>query len=351
MRSLQLHPLTRLRLRRFRSIKRAYYSFIILGVLIGLSLFAELFINNRALVVYYEGKFSFPTYTRVRFGHEYGLPYSYETNYRELKEILKENKKGWVLMPPVPYSQYEQDFREDGTFPPYPPSLKERHFLGTDRIGRDILARIFYGFRIAIFFALTIVTVNTFLGVLIGSLMGYWGGRFDTFLQRFIEIWSRIPFLYMVMISVAVWQPSLLVFIAIYIVFGWPSGSRQVRAMAYRERERDYIIAAKTMGASTWRILTSHILPNVVVVVVTMLPFAVAGAISSLTALDYLGFGLRPPAPSWGELLKQGTAVYGQAPWVLTSVVATMSVLLIMIAFIGEGLREAFDPKRYTVYK
>ncbi|OQY37734.1 MAG: peptide ABC transporter permease [Spirochaetaceae bacterium 4572_7] len=348
---MKLNPVTKLRLDRFLSIRRAKLSMIIVVSLIVLSLFAELIANNKALIVYHNGKLHFPTYTKVLLGTDFGLDYKYEVEYRELKQQLKGSTKGWVLMPIIPYNQFEQDFKDDGTFPPYAPSLKEGHPLGTDRIGRDIFARIFYGFRIAIFFSLAFVSITTIFGTLVGCLMGYWGGKFDIIVQRFIEIWERIPFLYMVMISVAIYQPDMIVFLIIFCVFGWAGKTWTVRAMTYRERERDYILAAKTMGASTWRIITVHILPNVIVVVVTMLPFAIAGGISSLTALDYLGFGLRPPAPSWGELLKQGIATFDDAPWILTSVATAMSLILVMIAFIGEGLREAFDPKKYTVYK
>jgi microcin C transport system permease protein len=301
-------------------------------------------------VVSYNGKLHFPTYRRVYIGTDFDLDYQYEVNYRELKVHLKETGNGWVVLPIVPYNPYEQEFRE-GSFPPYRPSFKTRHFLGTDRIGRDLLARLLYGFRIAIFFALLVVFVTFFIGTIVGVLMGYWGGPFDTIFQRVIEIWERIPFLYVIMIVVSIFKPNFLIFAAIYIFFGWSGRTWTVRAMAYKERERDYILAAKAMGASTWRIITVHIVPNVLVVVVTMLPFSVAAGISSLTALDYLGFGLRPPTPSWGELISQGIAEIQNSPWIITSVVTALVLVLVMIAFIGEGLREAFDPKKYTVYK
>lgn len=350
-RLFKLDPITKLRVERFKDIKRAKISLNILIFLIAISLLAEALINSRALVVFYNGKFHFPTYSSVKLGSEFDLGYQYETDYRELNNKLKGNTPGWVLMPLVPYNPYEQDFRDDGTFPPYAPSIKSKHYLGTDTIGRDILARILYGFRIAIFFSLAFVIVSISFGVILGCLMGYWGGWFDTILQRFVEIWERIPFLYIVMISVALFKPDIGIFLVIFIIFGWAGYTWAPRAMAYRERERDYIIAAKIMGASTWRILTVHILPNIIVVVVTMIPFAIAGGISSLTALDYLGFGLRPPTPSWGELIKNGVYIFNDAPWILISVTTVMSIVLVLIAFIGEGLREAFDPKKYTVYK
>lgn len=351
MKFFTLHPVTRIRLKRFVEIKRSYFSLLIILALMLLSFGAELICNNRALIVSYNGRLYFPTYTRIKLGSQFGYDYRYEVNYRQLKKDLKKNGKGWVIMPLVSYNQFEQDLRDDGTFPPYAPSLKEGHPLGTDRIGRDVFARILYGFRIAILFSLSFVFLTTVAGTLVGALMGYWGGLFDTISQRFIEIWERIPFLYMVMISVSIYQPNILIFLAIFCIFGWTGKTWTIRAMSYRERERDYILAAKTMGASTWRIITVHILPNVIVVIVTMLPFAVSGGISALTALDYLGFGLRPPTPSWGELIKVGISTFDDAPWILISVTTAMTIVLVMIAFVGEGLREAFDPKKYTVYK
>jgi microcin C transport system permease protein len=317
---------------------------------IALSIAAELLVNSRALAVWYGGRLYFPTYGRVIFGDELGLGYHYEANYRELEAKLAREGGGWVLLPPVPYNPYEQDFRE-GSYPPYPPSASQRHFLGTDRIGRDLVARLLYGFRTDIAFSLIYVLVTFLAGTLLGMLMGYAGGSFDIVVQRIIEIWEQVPFLYVVMIVVSIFRPEFLLFLGIFVLFGWTSRTWAVRAMTYRERERDFVLAARTMGASRWRIVTVHILPNILVVVLTSLPFAVEGGISSLTALDYLGFGLRPPTPSWGELISQGISVYQTAPWIIASVTAAMTVVLLLIAFVGEGLREAFDPKRYTVYR
>ncbi|HET6452665.1 MAG TPA: ABC transporter permease subunit [Spirochaetia bacterium] len=347
---LRLDPLTWERFRRFRSIHRAWISLWILVALVGLSLVAELLVNSRAILVVYKGRPYLPTYDRVRFGDEFGLGYHYEANYRELARKLAQDGTGWVLLPPIPYNPYEQEFRQ-GSYPPYAPSWAGRHLLGTDRIGRDVLARLFYGFRIAIFFSLAFVLLTFLAGTLLGILMGYIGGRFDIVVQRLIEIWEQVPFLYVVMIVVSIFQPEFLLFLGIFVLFGWTSRTWAVRAMTYRERERDYVQAARTMGASRWRIVAVHILPNILVVVLTSLPFAVEGAISSLTALDYLGFGLRPPTPSWGELISQGVSVYQQAPWIIASVGGAMTFVLVLIAFVGEGLRDAFDPRRYTVYE
>jgi microcin C transport system permease protein len=345
-----LDPLTRARFRRFRSIKRAWISLWVLVFLVAVSLLAELLVNSRAIAVWYQGRLYLPTYDRVRRGEELGLGYKYEADYRELSRKLARERSGWVLMPVIPFNPYEQEFRE-GVYPPYRPSVSPPHLLGTDRIGRDVLARLVYGFRISIFFSLGFVTVTFLAGTLLGILMGYRGGGFDLAAQRLIEIWEQVPFLYVVMIVVSIFQPGFLLFLAIFIVFGWTSRTWSVRAMTYRERERDYVLAARTMGAGTWRIITVHILPNVLVVVLTSLPFAVEAAISSLTALDYLGFGLRPPTPSWGELIGQGISTYRTAPWIISSVTVAMTFVLMLIAFVGEGLRDAFDPKKYSVYQ
>lgn len=343
-------PLAARRWNRFRAIRRGWWSLLILTALVVLSLGAELLINSRALVVVADGKVTFPTYDRVRAGTEFGLDYGYETNYRQLKTVLASSGRGWVLLPPVPWNPYEQDFK-DGSFPPYGPSWSEGHWLGTDAIGRDILARLVYGFRIAILFALMTVGLTTLIGTAVGCLMGYWGGVFDLVFQRFIEVWEQIPFLYVVMIVSAVFRPDFAIFVLIFIVFGWSAKTWTVRAMTYSQRERDYVQAARALGARTGRILRVHILPNVLVIILTLLPFSVSGAISALTALDYLGFGLRPPTPSWGELLSQGLSAYREAPWILASVVSAMTLILVMIAFVGEALRDAFDPKNYTVYQ
>lgn len=236
-------------------------------------------------------------------------------------------------------------------FHPLAPNFKNRHFLGTDRIGRDILARLVYGFRIAMSFSLLVTFATYFIGVIFGICMGYFGGVFDTISQRLIEIWERIPYLYMIMILAAIFKPNFIMFVLINIFFGWTGATWSMRAMTYRERERDYILAAKSMGASVWRIITVHILPNIIVILVTSLPFAISGGIGSLTALDYLGYGLQPPTPSWGELLSIGTGTYQEAPWILSSIVTCSVLVLIMVTFIGEGLRDAFDPKRFTIYK
>lgn len=345
-----LNPLTVKKLKRFRSIRRGYYSLIIIVTMIGLSLSAELIVHKRALMVHYQGHTYFPTYGQMIPGSIFGLDYQYETNYRQLKAVFKQAGQGnWVLLPLVPYGPYENDLRKDA-YPPFPPSFESRHYLGTDTSGRDVLARLVYGFRIAIFFSLLLLGANYSIGVSLGCAMGYWGGRFDLFFQRMIEIWSNVPFLYVIIIISSIVVPNFWLLIFIMAIFGWMGMTWTMRTITYKEREREYVLAARAMGANNLRIIFKHIIPNTIAIIVTFAPFAVSGGIVALTSLDYLGFGLPPPTPSWGELLQQGWSNL-DAWWIAGSVVAAMTITLMTVTFVGEAVREAFDPKLHTVYE
>jgi len=347
---MAFNPQTLRKLKRFRSIKRGYYSFTIIVLLIFVSLFAELFVNNRALIVRYEGRYYFPTYGEMIPAHTFDLEQDYETNYRELKQRFREAERGnWVLMPLVPFNPYENDFKEN-EFPPLPPSFKEKHFLGTDSAGRDVLARLVYGFRMAIFFSILLLVVSYILGISIGCAMGYFGGKFDLFFQRIIEIWSNVPFLYVVIIISSIVVPNFLVLILIMALFGWMGMTWTMRTITYKEKARDYVLAARALGATNRRIIFKHIIPNTIAIIVTFAPFSVIGGITALTGLDFLGFGLRPPAPSWGELLQQGLANL-DAWWIGGSVIFAMFITLLTVTFVGEAVREAFDPKLHTTFE
>lgn len=347
---MKLNPLTLKKIRRFKSIRRGYYSFIIFIAMICISLCAELLVNKRALIVCYEDTYFFPTYGNMIPGTAFGLDYDYETDYRQLKKRFEAEQKGnWVLMPPVPYDPYQNDLKE-GEYPPFPPSLKDRHYLGTDNVGRDVAARLLYGFRIAIFFSLILLVVNYAAGVSIGSAMGFWGGKFDLFFQRIIEIWSNIPFLYVIIIISSVAVPDFFMLIVIMAFFDWIGMTWIMRTVTYKEKSREYVIAAKVLGASDARIIFKHIIPNTLAVIVTYAPFSVSGGIVALTSLDYLGFGLPPPTPSWGELLQQGWANMN-AWWIIASVITAMILTLLTVTFIGEAVREAYDPKLHTTYE
>ncbi|MEP4146125.1 MAG: ABC transporter permease subunit [Halioglobus sp.] len=353
----RFNPQTLKKLRRFRHIKRGYYSFLFLAALLVVLCFGELLVNSRALLVKYEGEFFFPTYTAFHPGSDFGLDYSYEVNYRELKQhFAGEGAGNWVLMPLVPYNAYENN-SEDGVFRPTAPSMENQHYLGTDTTSRDILARLFYGTRIALIFSLAFTAWVYLIGISVGCAMGYFGGIFDLLFQRIIEIWSNIPFLYMVIIVFSVIPSSLSVpsrigiLLSIMVLFSWTGMTYNMRTETYKEKTRDYIAAARIMGASDTRIVFRHILPNVLATLVTFMPFVVVSAISAITALDFLGFGLPPPTPSLGELLKQGTANLRTAPWIVSAAFSTLVILLTIVTFIGEAVRESFDPKKFTVYR
>ena len=347
---MAISPLTRKKINRFIAIKRGFYAFILLVILIISSFGAELLVNNRALIVHYKGNWFFPTYGDIIPGRAFGLGYDYETNYRELAQRFRiQNNGNWVLLPPVPYNAFENDLRPD-TLPPEPPSILRRHFLGTDTSGRDVLARLVYGFRIAILFSLGLLASTYVVGISVGCAMGYFGGWFDILMQRIIEIWSTVPFLYVVIIVSSIVVPNFWWLIAIMVIFGWMGMTWTVRTVTYKEKARDYVLAAKALGASDLRIIFRHILPNTVSLIVTYVPFSISGGIVALTSLDYLGFGLPPPTPSWGELLQQAWANFS-AWWLGFSVISAMVFTLVAVTFVGEAIREAFDPKMHTVYE
>lgn len=357
----RLNPITRKKLHRFRQIRRGYFSFVVLATLVLFSVLAELFINNRALVVRYDGQWFFPTYGPVRMGSEFGLEGvggQTPVNYRELKERFRsESGAGnWVVMPIIPYSPYE-NISYGGVFRATAPSWERLHLFGTDGIGRDIFARTVYGFRIAIFFALAYLCLTYLIGIIIGCIMGYYGGIFDLVVQRIIEVWSNIPFLYMVIIIFSV-VPSTVsvpnrigILLSILVLFSWIGMTYYMRTATYREKAKDYAAAALVLGASPARVIFRHILPNSLSTIVTFMPFTIVGAITSITALDFLGFGLPPPTPSIGELLKQGTGNLSTAPWIVIAAFATLTLTLTLVTFIGEAVREAFDPRKFTLYQ
>jgi microcin C transport system permease protein len=347
---IQFNPLTIKQWHRFRSIKRGYWSAVALVTLIALSLFAEVFVNNRALIVSYQNKLYLPVYGSFHPGTTFGLDYEYETNYRELQgQFAKAPGDDWLIMPIVPYDAFENDLLP-GSYPPAAPSLTSKHYLGTDSTGRDVVARLVYGFRLAIGFALILLLCNYGVGIAVGCAMGYWGGAFDLLFQRVIEIWNNIPFLYVIMIVASIVIPSFWTLLVVMVIFGWTSMTWYMRTSTYKEKAREYVLAARALGASNARIIFTHILPNTIAVIVTFIPFSIAGGITALTALDYLGFGLPPPTPSWGELLSQGTT-HLKSPWIVSSVVVAMAAVLLMVTYVGEAIREAFDPKQFTYYE
>jgi len=352
MRLLRLNPITRRRLQRFRRIRRGYYSLWILAAATLLSLFSNYIANNRAILVRHEGRFYFPTgkfYPMSEFGQEdeYGFDDA-EADYRLLKQNARETGD-FVLMPLIPFNPYESDFSYSSP-PPTPPH--RRHWLGTDRQGRDVLARLLYGPRVSMLFALALVGVSQTLGAALGLLQGYLAGRFDILSQRFVEIWSALPFLYIVLIMATLFRPGFALLLIVMTLFSWMSISFYLRTEIYREKAREYCLAARAIGASHTRILFRHLLPNSLTPLVTFTPFAIVGAISALTGLDYLGYGLPPPTPSWGELIDQALLPENRARlWLSLSPFVAITVTLTLVTLIGEAIREAFDPREFMVYK
>ena len=334
----------RKRWNRFKSLKRGYYSLIILLSLYVISFFLPLIINNRALIVKYDGEIYFPIITGYVPGKTFGQDVPGEARYRNLKKEFENEEGNWVLMPVYPYSPFE-DITYEGNKMYQPPSRE--HWLGTDNTGRDVFARLCYAFNISISFALVLTIINYVFGILIGGAMGYFGGRFDLFFQRLIEIWSSLPMLFVIIIISSIIKPSFFLLIGIYTLVNWISMTYLMRAEFYREKARAYVAAALSMGQTDFKVMFKHILPNSLVPIITYFPFSVVAGISALVGLDYLGFGLPPPTPSWGQMLDIGLQNITKW-WMVFSPVAAQFFTLLSIVFIGEGVREAFDPKVYS---
>lgn len=353
--TFQLDPVTRRKLLRFRSIRRGWWSFLLLVTAALVSLFAELLVSSRALAVRTPDGWLFPTYGAIHTGREFGFNYDHEVNYRELKQVYAEddNPRTFVLLPPIPFNPLENCYPGE-FFRPRPPDFAKGHLLGTDQINRDILARLVYGLRNALLFSSTYFLLTFIVGIAIGCSMGYFGGWFDLIGQRLIEIWSLVPFLFVVIIVGSIVSAyggmNLAWLLFIVVLFSWTSITYFMRTNTYREKTRDYVLAARVLGASTPRILFRHVMPNVLSTIVTFAPFTVAASISALTALDFLGYGLPPPTPSWGELLRQGTSNLN-APWIITSAFGALTATLVLVTFVGEAVREAFDPRTFTLYR
>lgn len=358
--ALRLNPLTLRKLRRFREIRRGWISFLLLVGFLLFSFVGELFVGERAIVVRHDGDWSFPVYGEVELGEVYGLSglaARTPVDYRTLAERFAQRDDGdFVVMPPIPWGPYENDVK-DGIIRAQAPDADRQHYLGTDTTGRDVLARLIFGFRTAMLFALAFTALTYLIGVTVGCAMGYFGGLFDLLFQRIIEIWSNIPFLYMVIIVFSVIPTTMDtgarigVLLLIMVLFSWTGLTYYMRTETYKEKARDYTAAAVVLGASTSRIIFRHILPNTISTMVTFVPFTVVSAITAITALDFLGWGLPPPTPSIGELLKQGTANLTTAPWIVISAFVTLVFILTLVTFVGEAIREAFDPRRFTIYR
>ncbi|HHO51985.1 MAG TPA: ABC transporter permease subunit [Deltaproteobacteria bacterium] len=336
------------RWRKFRTLKRGWYSFLFLTGALLLSFLNPLMINNRALIVRYDGVYHFPVLSGHIEAKELGQHVIGEARYRELKSQYREEGAGnWVLMPPYPYHPNENLLLEEDLPGPPPHSPTSNHWMGTDDRGRDVFARLIYGFRISMLFGLGVLIGAYSVGIIAGAILGYFGGWVDILGQRFVEIWSGLPFLYTVIIISSLIRPEPWVLVLILCSFTWMRISFYVRGEFYREKAKDYVAAAVSQGESNPSIMFRHILPNGLTPIISFAPFGLVGYISSLVSLDFLGFGVQPPTASWGELVKQGLANINEWHLVLFPLGA-MFCTLMMVVFIGEAVREAFDPKTFS---
>lgn len=334
-------PLFRQRINTFRANRRAWYSLILFLILFTISLFAEWIANDKPLLIRYEGSWYMPVmvdYPETTFGGDFETPADYHDPY--IIELIHQN--GWLLWPPVRYSYNTHISNLPGPAPT-PPDAS--HWLGTDDQARDVLARVIYGFRISVIFALALTAGCSVIGIAVGALQGYYGGWIDLIGQRFLEIWSGLPVLFILIILASMITPSIGWLLLIMLLFGWTSLVDVVRAETLKTRKLEYVTAARALGLTDTAILLRHILPNAMVAALTFLPFIMTGAITTLTSLDFLGFGLPPGSASLGELLAQGKNNI-HAPWLGLAGFFSIAILLSLLVFIGEGVRDAFDPRR-----
>ncbi len=327
---------------RFKKNRRGFYSFILFALLFGISLFAEMLSNDKPLLVRYDSQLYFPLwqmYPETVFGGDFDT----ETDYRD-PYILERLTTGsnFVVFPPNPHSfnSINQDLDR-----PVPAPPNRDNFLGTDDRGRDVLARLIYGFRLSVLFGAVLTAVGTLLGIAAGALQGYFVGRFDLIFQRFIELWGSMPELYLLIIFASIFKPSMLLLLILLSMFGWMGLSDYVRAEFLKGRNMEYVKAAKALGVGNGTIMYRHLLPNSMTPVITFLPFRMSGAILALTSLDFLGLGVPPSTPSLGELLAQGKSNI-EAWWLSLSTFVVLVGTLVLLIFIGEALREAFDPRK-----
>ncbi len=363
-----LSPLNRRRLANFWANRRGSWSAVIFCVLFVVSLFAEFIANDRPILVHYKGEWLFPVF--VDYPDEKFGGFLLQTDYRapETKKEIEAN--GWALWPPIPYS-YDSFMRDLPTPSPSPPtwmladaqcrpvaeragadpapgkacSAIEQHWLGSDNASRDVLARVIYGFRISVLFGLVLAIISSVIGVIAGAVQGYFGGWTDLIFQRVIEIWSAVPTLYLIIIMSAFLAPSFFTLLAILTLFAWTALVGVVRAEFLRARNFEYVRAARALGLSNIAIMTRHLLPNAMVATLTFLPFILNGSITTLTSLDFLGFGLPPGSASLGELLAQGKDNIN-APWLGLTGFFVVAAMLSLLVFAGEAVRDAFDPRK-----
>ena len=328
--------------RRFRSNRMGFVSLVLFCVLVLMAMCAELLSNDKPLVVWYQGSMYLPVlhdYPETTFGGDFATPTDYLDPFIQGRLSQEGN---WAVFAPNRYGPKTLNYFATQ---PNPAAPSAANWLGTDDRGRDLLAQLLYGFRVSVLFALGLTATGVVLGVVLGAIQGYFGGRTDLLFQRFIEVWSAMPELYLLIIFSAVFAPSIALLLVLLSLFGWMGLSDYVRAEFLRNRQLDYVRAAKALGVSNWHIIVRHVLPNSLTPVVTFLPFRMSGAILALTSLDFLGLGVPPGTPSLGELLAQGKSNI-DAWWISLSTFAVLVFTLLLLTLMGDALRDALDPRK-----
>jgi microcin C transport system permease protein len=337
----QFTPLTKRRIANFRRNRRGYWSLWIFLALFGFSLFAEFIANDHPLVVKYEGSYYFPVF-KIYPETTFGGVFETDAEYRDpvVQKLIEDH--GWMVWPLIPFSYNTINFELPVPAPSAPSAV---NWFGTDDQGRDVAARLIYGFRISVLFGLTLTFFSSIVGVAAGAVQGYFGGLTDLLFQRFIEIWSGLPILFLLIILASIVEPNFWWLLGLMLLFSWMSLVGVVRAEFLRARNFEYVRAARALGVSNGVIIVRHVLPNAMVASLTFLPFILNGSITTLTSLDFLGFGLPPGSPSLGEMLAQGKSNLF-APWLGITSFTVLAVMLSLLIFIGEAVRDAFDPRK-----
>jgi microcin C transport system permease protein len=338
---MNLSPITQRRIAQFKANKRGYVSLWVFIALFMIALLSNFIANDRPLLVSYDGALYFPVlknYPETTFGGDFET----EAEYRDEYVADQINEKGWMLWPPIKFS-YDTLNYDLPTPAPSPPTGE--NIFGTDDQGRDVAARVLYGFRISVLFGLILTIISSIIGVAAGAVQGYYGGKLDMVMQRMIEIWASMPSLYILIIFSSIFIPGFWTLLLILLLFSWLSLVDVVRAEFLRARNFDYVRAATALGVSNRVIMWRHVLPNAMVATITFMPFILTGSITALTSLDFLGLGLPPGSPSLGELLAQGKNNL-QAPWLGIAAFASLALMLTLLTFIGEAVRDAFDPRK-----
>lgn len=338
-----IRPITRRRIRNFKANRRGYWSFWIFLGLLAISLPAEFIANDKPLLISHRGEFFVPviaTYSETDFGGEFPSEAVYTDPF--LVDLIEQEGKGWILWPLIPFAYDTLIAAPPG---PVPTGPTVDNWLGIDDKARDVVARLIYGFRISVLFGLILTVLSSIVGVAVGAIQGYFGGLIDLLGQRVLEIWGGMPVLFLLIILASIITPNFWWLLGLMLIFSWTSLVGVVRAEFLRARNLDYVKAARALGISNRQIMVRHVLPNAMVATVTFLPFITAGSVTTLTALDFLGFGLPIGSPSLGELLNQAKDNL-HAPWLGFTAFFTIAIMLSLLVFIGEGVRDAFDPRK-----